>query len=127
MRSRSGALKASSAISGQTPRSYSRSRAPAKARCTSSSAGIGMRGFLEQHGERWHVGVPLDERRPWTEERQRLGIKRPHLGRDPRAVIVDADRAAVFELAHPVPGKMELGDRLRRQRAQISERIEAVV
>src|SRR5438132_11243975 len=136
MRSRSGALKASSAMQSQTPRSYSRSRAPAKARCSSSSAGklllpfqnaLGVRRLLEQHGKRRYLSVPFDQRRARPEERDRLGIQRPHLGRDARAVIVDADRAAVFELAHTMSREMELAKRLRRQRAQVGDGVEAVI
>src|SRR2546422_2946578 len=112
----------------QTLRSYSRSTAPAKARCSSSSPGNGAlpsqdalstRGLVQKNAERRHIRVPLDERRPRTEEGHRLGVKRPHLGCDARAVIVDADRAAVFELAQPVSGEMELADGLCRQRAQV--------
>src|SRR2546428_13474102 len=109
MRSRSAAANRSSTTQSQTASSSSRNIEAANARCRSSKAGmrallahdaLRLRRFVEQQRERWHVGVPFDERRHADEECQRLGVKRPHLPRNARAVVVDADQAPVLEVAH---------------------------
>src|SRR5216117_1296134 len=136
MRSRSAAANPSSTTAPQTASSSSCSIEAANARCSSSKAGmlallahetLRLRRFVEQHRERRHVGVPFDERRHAPEECQRLGVKRPHLLRNARAVVVDADRAPVLEFAHLVTREVDLADALRRQGVQIAPRIEAVV
>src|SRR3989449_11744204 len=136
MRSRSAAANPSSTTAPQTVSSSSCSIEAANARCSSSKAGmrallaheaLRLRRFVEQHRERRHVGVPFDERRHAAENGERLGIERPPLARDARAVVVDADRASVLELAHLVTREVDLADALRRQGVQIAPRIEAVV
>src|SRR5882762_3907167 len=136
MRSRSAAVNPSSTMAPQTASSSSCSIEAANARCNSSKAGmrvllahdaLRLRRFVEQHRERRHIGVPLDERRHAAEECERLGVKRPHLLRNARAVVVDADRAPVVELAQPVAGEMNLADAHGAQRAQIAPRIKAMV
>src|SRR5216684_6895380 len=136
MRSRSAAANPSATTAPQTASSSSWSIEVANARCSSSKAGmrallahdaLRLRRFVEQHRERRYVGVPFDERRHAPENGERLGIERPHLARDTRAVVVDADRAPVLEVAHLVTREVDLADALCRQGAQIAPRIEAVV
>src|SRR5437667_9454575 len=123
MRSRSAAANPSSTTAPQTASSSSCSIEAANARCSSSKAGmlallahetLRLRRFVEQHRERRHAGVPFDERRHAAEECQRLSVKRPHLMRNARAVVVDADRAPVLDFAHQVTREAELVEALRR-------------
>src|SRR5712692_670723 len=109
------------------------------ARWSSSSDGAGAftlyllehggstRRFVDQHVERRHIGVPFDEGRHRAEARERRRVERPDLGRDARTVIVDAKRAAVFELPRAVSGEMDLADRGGRQRGKIGRRVPAVI
>src|SRR5216684_7476131 len=89
--------------------------------------GGGTRRLVDQHFERRHVGVPFDEGRHRAEARERRRVERPDLGRDARTVIVDAKRAAVFELPRGVSGEMDLADRGGRQRGKIGRRVPAVI
>src|SRR5262249_4376067 len=70
----------------------------------------GMVRLAEQHVERRHVGVPFDQGRNRTEPAERFAIQRPYLRDDPRAVIVDAQSAAVVERSHAVAGEMDFPD-----------------
>src|SRR2546430_8388858 len=121
MRSRWAAANPSSTTAPQTASSSSCNIEAANARCRSSKAGmpallshdaLRLRRFVEQHRERRHVGVPFNERRHAAEECQRLGVKRPHLPRNARAMVVDADRAPALEIAHLVTREVDLADAL---------------
>src|SRR5688572_4736310 len=129
MRKRSAAVKPPSTMWPQTASSFSDSMNAPNACCSSRNAGIGrlrahdalgMRGFFKQHRERGYLRVPLDQRWHAPEQRHRLGIERPDLLADTRAVVVDADRAAIVELAQRVPSEMNLADAIARQRAKIA-------
>src|SRR5947209_623748 len=120
--SRSAGLMPASTTCAEIPRSSWTTRLARSARWSSSSEGAavstfrlvdqrgGMSRLLEQHHHRRHVGVPFDQRRHWAEKRERLGVKRPHVRRDARAVIVDAEQPSALELSHGMAGKMDLGD-----------------
>src|SRR5260370_20959009 len=109
------------------------------ARWISSSVGIGefLPGAVEQHrgarrlvdedGKGRQVGVPLDQSGNRAKSRKRLGVERPDLGDDARAVIVDAQHAAAFELPNAVAGEVDLTDRGRRQGGEVHRGAPAVV
>ena len=70
----------------------------------------GVRGFLEQYGERRDVVVPLDKRRTRAEPNERFLVERPHFCCDARAVIVDAQCASIRELSNRVARQVNLAD-----------------
>src|SRR5688572_9505165 len=120
----------------QTAASFSDSMKAPNACCSLRNAGIGwlrghdalgMRGFFKQHRDWGYARVPLDQRWHAPEQRHRLGIERPDLLADTRAVVVDPDRAAVVELAQRMPREMNLADALARQRPKVAASIEAVI
>src|SRR5215467_6212689 len=99
----------SASIAAAAPSSRS-TRLARMARCNSSSVGIsrlrrvgqcqkrtGMVRLTEQHIERRHVGVPLDQSWHRTEAFERFSVQCPYFRDNPRAVIVDAQGAAVAE------------------------------
>src|SRR5215831_14718365 len=86
-----------------------------------------LRRFAEQDLERRHVGIPLDQGRNGAEALERLPIEQPNGWRHARAVVVDAQHFATFELAHGVPGEMDLADRASAQGGEISARVPAVI
>src|SRR5712671_5085627 len=131
-----GTFSASIAAAGSSLRS---SRLARMARCNSSSVGTarllfgrcqkraGVVGLAEQYVEGRHVGVPLDQGWNRTEPCERFPVQRPYLGDDVRAMIVDAQRAAVGERSHAVAGEMDFPNRRRWQRGQIGGRVPAMV
>src|SRR5437879_122712 len=56
-----------------------------------------------------------------------VGTARLPFGLRPRAVIVDAQGAALGQLAHAVAGEMNFPDRRRRQRGEIRRSIPAMI
>src|SRR5579883_2524964 len=112
-----GTLSASIAAAGPSLRSRRLAR---MARCSSSSVGTvrllsgrrqkrtGAVGLAQQHVEGRHVGVPLDQCWHRTEPCERFPVERPYFGDDMRAVIVDAQAAAVRERPHAVTGEVDL-------------------
>src|SRR5437868_8612519 len=60
---------------------------------------VGVAGFADQHIERRHIGVPLDQGGYRAEPAQRFGVQRPNIVDDTRTVIVDPQGAAVGEFA----------------------------
>src|SRR6185369_14626253 len=87
----------------------------------------GNGGFVQQHAERGNIGVPFDQRGDRTEQRERVGIQAPDLIADARAVIVDADNAAVGQLLDAVAGEMNFTDGMVWKRCEIGVRIPAVI
>src|SRR5712692_905543 len=137
--SRSAGLMPASTTCAEIPLSSWTTRLARSARWSSSSEGAavstfrlvdqrgGMSRLLEQHHHGRHVGVPFDQRRHRAEERERLGIERPHFRRDARAVVVDAQRPGVVELPEGMTGEMDLAHRFGRQRCEIRRSPPAVV
>src|SRR5215467_732744 len=137
MFSRSGGTFSAS-IAAAAPSSRS-TRLARMARCNSSNVGTarlplsqcqkrtGMVGLAEQYVERRHVGVPFDQGRNRTEPAERFPIQCPYLRDDPRAVIVDAQGAAVVERSHAVAGEMDFPDSRGRQCGQIGRCVPAMI
>src|SRR5881409_3454537 len=96
--SRSAGLMPASTTCAEIPRSSWTTRLARIARWSSSSEGAavctfrfveqrgGMSRLLEQNRHGRHVRVSFDERRHPAEERERLGVERPHIRGDARAV-----------------------------------------
>src|SRR5215472_14548261 len=97
--------------------------------CSSSrvdmAAGIGellrMPRLVQKNFERGEVGVPLDQRRHRAEALERRGVEVPYGFGNSGAVIVDQD---IDIFGSVMTGKMDLADRLDRQRIEIGDRIE---
>src|SRR6266705_1933854 len=137
--SRSAGLTPASTTCAEIPRSSWTTRLARIAHWSSSSEGVavsisrlfdhrgGVSRLLEQHRHGRHVGVPFDQRRHPAEERERLGIERPHCRCDARAVIVDEQRSGVVEPPEGMTGEMDLAHRFGRQRCEIRRSLPAVV
>src|SRR5206468_201428 len=67
------------------------------------------------------------QRRHPAEERERLGIERPHFRCDARAVIVDEQRSGVVEPPEGMTGEVDLAHCFGRQRCEIRRSPPAVV
>src|SRR5262249_58889897 len=63
---------------------------------------VGMARFFDQHIERRHVLVPLDQSWHLAEPAQRFLVERPHFADYARGVVVDPQSAAISELARAV-------------------------
>src|ERR1700751_3964606 len=83
-----------------------------------------MMSLVQQDLERRKVGVPLNQRWHWTEASESRGIERPDRLCDPGAVVVDQN---VHVLGDVMAGKVDLADRLDRERLEKGQRIEPEV
>src|SRR5215471_10927067 len=100
--------------------------------CSSSrvdmAAGIGellhMPRLVQKNFERGEVGVPLDQRRHRAEALERRGVEVPYGLDNSGAVVVDQDIDAFGSV---MTSKMDLADRLDRQRIEIGNRVESQV
>src|SRR5579875_3048393 len=139
MPSRAAGVSPAATTSGVAILSSPSTRLWKTARWSSSKLGIGGRlpgavkeprgalGLIEQDLEFRQIGIPFDQARDRAEPRQRLGVERPDLGIDARAVVVDTQPQTPFDLLHAVPREMDLADRRAWQRCEIGARIPAVL
>src|ERR1700740_1332261 len=83
-----------------------------------------MMSLVQQDLERRKVGVPLNQRRHWTEASESRGTERPDRLCYPGAVVVDQN---VHVLGDVMTGEVDLADRLDRECLEIGHRIEPEV
>src|SRR5579875_1414436 len=139
MPSRAAGVSPAATTSGVAILSSPSTRLWKTARWSSSKLGIGGRlpgavkeprgalGLIEQDLEFRQIGIPFDQARDRAEPRQRLGVERPDLGNDARAVVVDTQPQTPSDLWHAGPREMDLAERRAWQRCEIGARIPAVI
>src|SRR6184192_72415 len=112
-RNGSSAPAASATTASRIARWISRSEGMARPRVEHALRhGIGTRGFFQNHVERGHVVVPLDQGRLAPEALERAGVERPDRLGDPAAMGVDQDFAAALLALWGEAAKMQLCNRL---------------
>jgi hypothetical protein len=80
-----------------------------------------MPHLVQQNFERGKVGIPLDQRRHWTEAPERRGVEIPDGIGNSGSVVVDQD---IDVFGGVMASEMDLADRLDRQRIEIRDRVE---
>jgi hypothetical protein len=80
-----------------------------------------MPRFIHKDFERGKVGVPLDQRGHRTKAPERRGMEAPDGFSNSGPVVVNQD---IDVFGGVMTGKMDLADRLDRQRIEIGDRIE---